>query len=152
MARRTGLNFEITDEDIAYARRKNRWNCAAVRAIQRTLPEATHVMVDAEHIRFSLASENTRYEFQTPKSMVTGIIKPFDEEGDTPDRSFTLPHAVDAWDMKKTNRAEIIEKRAKQRETGPRRNPPREGHHNSAFNRFDVITQAIEESGAEDQQ
>lgn len=99
MAKRTAVAVTIRDEDIAYARRRDRYNCAIVRAIQRQLPEATHVSADAETIRFTLrygGSDDYRYIFKTPAEVVRGIIQPFDSGAVIEPVSFTLNEAIDA--------------------------------------------------------
>lgn len=96
------LRVEITDDDLTYANPQDRYACVIVRALQRQLPEAKNVLVDTETIRFSLESDKsagdqgTRYTFQTPKRVVTSIIKCFDRGADIQQRSFVLDEAIHA--------------------------------------------------------
>lgn len=103
MTKRTSLGVHITDEDIAFARRQNRYQCAIVRAIQRELPEATRVMADTETIRFTLEEHTgvrTRYIFETPKRVVNTVIRPFDLGEPIQEFDFTLTTAIDAYETK----------------------------------------------------
>jgi len=72
--------INVTEGDMQYALRHDRYNCAIVRAIQRQYPEANRVRVDTEMISFSL-DDDRRYMFPTPQPAIDKIIKPFDKEG-----------------------------------------------------------------------
>lgn len=88
----------VTEEDIAYARKKNRYACGIVRAIQRQIPEALRVTADRKTIRFSL--NDWRYEFITPDDAIENVIKPLDTDQPTQPYSFQLVNAVAAWPVK----------------------------------------------------
>jgi hypothetical protein len=103
---------EIKDEDLCYARKQDRYNCAIVRAIQRALPEALHVRADIKEIAFSLPDDDTRYYFQTPPEVVSKVIKPFDMGEMPEERTFILDHAQAAEPIKHITR----EERGKQRD------------------------------------
>ena len=68
----------IKPEDEAYAQRQDQWNCAIVRSIQRSVPDALRVTANSKKIAFTLERDDCRYEFITPPEVVEGIIKPFD--------------------------------------------------------------------------
>jgi hypothetical protein len=114
-SKQKSLLVEIKDEDLAYARKKDRYNCAIVRAIQRAMPEALHVRADTKEIAFSLPSDDTRYFFQTPPEVVNKVIRPFDK-GETPEeRTFILDHAQAAEPIKHSTRAELEQQRTRDR-------------------------------------
>lgn len=69
----------VNDDDIAEAIRQNQFNCAIVCGIERKYPDARHIRVNREHIRWSVG-EN-RYEYPTPEYAVETIIQPLDTGG-----------------------------------------------------------------------
>jgi hypothetical protein len=71
------MKVRITESDLIWARRQDRYNCAIVRAIQRDIPEALFVRADASTIAYSAGGH--RYTYPTPRRVVDEIIKPFDE-------------------------------------------------------------------------
>jgi len=114
------LRIVVTDADLAYAHRQDRYACALVRAIQRDLPEATRVTVDAKEIRFSVENKDgsggTRWTFETPREMVKRIIRPFDTGEDLTaiplsQRTFTLDHAQSSQPMIKATPAQKTARR-----------------------------------------
>jgi hypothetical protein len=120
--RQKSLLVEIKDEDLCYARKQDRYNCAIVRAIQRALPEALHVRADTKEIAFSLPDDDTRYFFQTPPEVVANVIQPFDR-GETPEeRTFILDHATAAEPITHRSRDSRVQARTQARRQ-PR--PPR---------------------------
>lgn len=111
------IEGEVTPEDLAYARRQDRWACVVVRAIQRAFPEAIYVDVNKDRIRLSVEEDGptgTRYEFEMPEGLVNDVIKPFDEGG-TPavNRKFVLDTALASWPMTKTSTKEKTARRAR---------------------------------------
>ena len=117
------LLVEIKDEDLCYARKQDRYNCAIVRAIQRALPEALHVRADTEKIAFSLPDDDTRYYFETPREVVNNVIKPFDEGKIPEERAFILDHAIAAEPITHGGRGQRAQDRQRERETRGGRAP-----------------------------
>jgi len=119
MGKRHGLLVDMQTEDIAYARRQDRYNCAIVRAIQRQLPEATHVQADAKTIRFTLnyGDDRTRYVFETPAQVKRDFIQPFDSGKDVDPVSFTLDTAIDSYTPHVRSPEEARKHRAQERES-----------------------------------
>lgn len=115
------LLVEVKDEDYVYARKQDRWNCAIVRAIQRSLPEALHVRADTKEIAFSLPDDDTRYFFQTPPGSITNVIEPLDRGETPPEYAFILDHAYAAEPINHKSRGQRAEERTRQR----RNRPPR---------------------------
>jgi hypothetical protein len=75
---KSAVGVQLTEEDYTWAESKNQWSCIVVRAIQRTLPDATRVRVNRKEIIFSLDRDDTRYTFLTPPEIVKEVIEPFD--------------------------------------------------------------------------
>ena len=71
-------NITVSAADIQHGLSRNQFNCAIVRAIQRTYPEAQRVRVNAEWIGFTMPDEQTRYTYPTPDKAVKTIIQPLD--------------------------------------------------------------------------
>lgn len=84
--------LNVNRDDIAWAKRQDRWGCAIVRAIQREHPEALFVRADKEVIAYSEFGH--RYEHTTPDDAIEKIIKPLDEGKDIEPFSFVLPPAT----------------------------------------------------------
>lgn len=80
--------IQITEDDISYAQRQNRWGCAIVRAVQRSRPEATFVRADAEAIAFT--EHGHRYTYSTPPAAIERVIKPLDQGKPVKPTSFEL--------------------------------------------------------------
>ncbi len=118
--RKKSLLVEIKEEDLAYALKQNRYNCAIVRAIQRAMPEALHVRADTEQIAFSLPSDDTRYYFETPREVVNNVIEPFDKGKPLTERTFILQHAIAAEPIRHGTREELDGQRNRDRRTQPR--------------------------------
>lgn len=114
--RKKSLLVEIKDEDLCYARKQDRYNCAIVRAIQRAMPEALFVRADSKEIAFSLPADDTRYYFQTPPDVVANVILPFDR-GETPaERTFILEQAYAAEPITHTARDQRARDRTRERQ------------------------------------
>jgi hypothetical protein len=64
-------------DDKDYARVQDRWNCVFVRAIQRTMPEATFVRVDQKVVSYTI--DNHRFTHIAPDELIDEIERPFDE-------------------------------------------------------------------------
>lgn len=113
---RNALLVEIDDEDLDWAERQNRYQCAIVRAIQRKIPTALRVTADVKHISFSLPEDDVRYTFDTPKDVVEKVIKPFDlgERPAVEDRSFVLS-VGDTKPIRHIDSAKRLTKNAAQR-------------------------------------
>jgi hypothetical protein len=114
MPRYRHLEGDVTPEDIAYAHEQDKWACAMVRSIQRVFPEATHVMVNKDHVRFSVKADGpagTRYEFETPKQVVQDVIKPNDLKGKVKPIHWVLSTATASWDMLRRSNEELTERR-----------------------------------------
>jgi hypothetical protein len=103
----------VTAEDLAYAHKQDRYGCAIVRAIQRTLPEATFVMVEKNKIRLSMEEDGYRYEFETPRTLVQEVIRPFDQgEKIKEDIPFVLDIATNAWPIMRQTARQKTERRS----------------------------------------
>lgn len=72
----------VNQDDIDHAIRRDQHNCAIVRAIQRTYPDAIRVRANTEHVGFTIGE--ARYTYPTPPEAVEAIIKPLDT-GDVPE-------------------------------------------------------------------
>lgn len=86
------MHVTVTRDDILWAKQQNRWNCAIVRAIQRQMPEATFVRVDAEKIAYT--ENGHRYFHPTPQIAIDKVIKPFDEGREVKPIGFNVKPAV----------------------------------------------------------
>lgn len=131
------LAVNVTDEDYAYAEKQNQWACAIVRAIQRQLPAASRVIVNKEHIAFTLETDDYRYTFDTPPEAVENVIKPFDRGEHPKPYSFQLVNPVSATPVHHMT----IEERAKHRLSTRRTNALRRGAESKSpavrnYNRF----------------
>jgi hypothetical protein len=91
------LSVDITDSDLDYARKQDKWSCAIVRSIQRSMPEATRVTADKESIRLSDEISGYRYEFETPREVVNKVIRRFDRGLPITLRHFELTEAISRW-------------------------------------------------------
>jgi hypothetical protein len=133
--KKKSLLVEVKNEDYAYARKQDRYGCAIVRAIQRTLPQALHVRADVKEIAFSLPEDDTRYYFQTPPDSIKNVIEPLDR-GETPEEyTFILDHATAAEPIKHKSRDERITDRTRSRRARPPRARTSSGNVHTA-NRF----------------
>lgn len=91
--KKKSLLVEITEADLLFAKKQDRYACAIVRAIQRAMPEALRVRADTKEIAFSLPDDGTRYYFQTPAEVVNNVIKPFDMGQQPIGQTFVLDRA-----------------------------------------------------------
>lgn len=145
---RNALLVEVTDEDLAWAVRQDRNNCAIVRAIQRKYPQALRVMVDTKTIAFTMPDEiapegtqGVRYVFETPKQVVNKVIRPFDEGKplEAEALTFTVSHAIEAKPMQHRSaeqRTKINQSQRKNREVQRRIGSHRGSNAVKTYNRF----------------
>lgn len=75
------LRIAVKQEDCDIAVKSDQYNCALVRAIQRTFPDAVNVRVNTKSVRWSDVATDMRYEFPTPQSVIDEIITPNDKRG-----------------------------------------------------------------------
>lgn len=91
-----GIVIQVTQEDIENSIKRNSSHCMIAEAIKRCIPNARHVSVDLQTIRFSDYGMGQRAFYLTPRSVQKAIID-FDQgsEGLEP-LKFTLrqPHRV----------------------------------------------------------
>jgi hypothetical protein len=139
------LLVEIKDEDLVWAKRQNRYNCAIVRAIQRALPDALHVRADTKEIAFSLPDDDTRYYFQTPPEVVRNVIEPFDKGEEPKERAFILEHAHSAEPINHTSRATRIEGRTRSRRAPRTRTTSGAVHTANRFMDYEATAAVVEE-------
>lgn len=120
--RRSGLLINLSDEDIAWGQRQDRWNCAIVRSIQRQVPEALYVTADTKGISFSIPEDDLRYTFDVPSEITENVIRNFDQGQPIPEefRSFTVV-ARSAEPMRHVDRNNRKNSAEKRRNTSTRR-------------------------------
>jgi hypothetical protein len=81
------LTVQVTDKDIAEAKKSDSMQCVVARALARTFPEAQRIGVDVQSIRWS--DSDTRHIYLTPYA-VQGYIVAFDAGEEIQPFSFTL--------------------------------------------------------------
>ena len=69
----------VNEDDIRHAIARDQHNCALVRAIQRTYPDAVRVRSNSEHVGFTIGE--ARYTFPTPQEAIDAVLKPLDTGG-----------------------------------------------------------------------
>jgi hypothetical protein len=76
-----GGRAEITvaQKYISAAMERNSSHCATADAIKEQVPEARHISVDLQTIRWTDSKKGVRYVFLTPHAIQTDIIIPFDQ-------------------------------------------------------------------------
>jgi|SRR6188508_1219213 len=83
----TRFSIEVTEDDIAKARRNDSYVCVVAQAVMRTIPSAHHIDVDTQSIRFT--EGNRRLVYLTPYA-VQGYVVAFDAGESIEPFSFTL--------------------------------------------------------------
>src|SRR5262245_25461907 len=88
---RSRYSIQVTETDIDKARVGDSFKCVVAQAIARQIPNAHHIEVDVQTIRWS--DENGRHVFLTPYS-AAGYVVAFDAGDDLHPFSFHLhsPH------------------------------------------------------------
>lgn len=71
----TRYSIEVTEEDIEKAKRNDSYMCVVAQALARTIPEAHHIEVDSQSIRFTRGPR--RFVYLTPYA-VQGYVVAFD--------------------------------------------------------------------------
>lgn len=61
------INVVVTEEIISEATREDSSHCMIAEAVKAAVPEARHVAVDLQSIRYSIPSMRARYTFFTPR-------------------------------------------------------------------------------------
>src|SRR5262245_15878707 len=82
--------IQVTEADIAKAKRNDSYNCVVMQAIARTIPTSTSIEVDSQAVRFTV--EDQRLIFLTPYT-VAGYVVAFDAGDPIEPFSFELRNA-----------------------------------------------------------
>jgi hypothetical protein len=69
----------VEQKYIDAAMERNSSHCATADAINEQVPEARHISVDLQTIRWTDSRKGVRYVFLTPYAIQTDIIIPFDQ-------------------------------------------------------------------------
>jgi hypothetical protein len=85
--RRSRINIDVSERDIERARRNDSYTCVVAQAIAHAVPDATHLEVDSQTIRFTRGG--IRYLYLTPYA-VQGYIVAFDAGDEIRPFSFQL--------------------------------------------------------------
>lgn len=86
-------NIEVTEKDIAKAKRNDSYVCVVSQAIARAIPDSTRIETDTQTIRFTRNGE--RYVFLTPYA-VAGYVIAFDAGDPIRPFSFQLRNPIQA--------------------------------------------------------
>jgi hypothetical protein len=97
--RKSYRTITITEKDIERAHRNNSYKCVVAQAIARTLPDAHHIEVDTQTIRFT--DRHERKAFLTPYA-VQGYVVAFDAGDQIVPFSFQLRNPVPVRQPKMT--------------------------------------------------
>jgi len=89
----TRYNIEVSDADIAKAKRNDSYMCVVTQAIARAIPDATRIETDTQTTRFTRNGE--RLMFLTPYA-VTGYIIAFDAGDPIEPFTFQLRNPIHA--------------------------------------------------------
>jgi len=71
----TRYSIEVTEEDIAKAKRNDSYMCVVAQALARTIPDSHHIEVDSQSVRFTRGPR--RFVYLTPYA-VQGYVVAFD--------------------------------------------------------------------------
>jgi hypothetical protein len=71
--------ISVEQRHLDEALRANSSHCAIAFAIRDAIPDARHIGVDIQSIRFSIPKRGIRYCFLTPHAAQTDVIIPFDQ-------------------------------------------------------------------------
>jgi len=93
IVKRIDQKVDVTESDIATAVRQDSRLCAVATAIARTIPDATHIVVDVQTIRYTRTTTDERYTVAPPPS-IGAYVRAFDEGRAIKPFSFTLREAV----------------------------------------------------------
>lgn len=85
------FQIQVTDQDIARAKRNNSHHCVVTQAIARMIPDAARIEVDTQSIRFTRAQSGARHVYLTPYA-VQGYVIAFDAGEPIEPFSFRLDH------------------------------------------------------------
>lgn len=107
---RSRFSFEVTAADIEKARVNDSYRCVVAQAIARDMPDAHHIDVDLQTIRWS--DEDGRHVFLTPYE-VAGYIVAFDAGDELHPFAFQVRDAVPSVQKRtKTDAAKAARKAA----------------------------------------
>jgi len=96
---RKRYQVEITEEDVAKAKKNDSYVCVVAQAIARTIPDATQIHVDVQTIRFS--TNGDRLVYLTPYA-VQGYVVAFDAGDEIQPFTFQLREPVKVRSYKRT--------------------------------------------------
>jgi hypothetical protein len=133
---KSAVGVQLTEEDLAWARSQDQWSCVVVRAIQRTLPDATRVKVNRREIAFSLDRDDTRYTFITPPEIVEKVLKPFDARKKPELLSFVLTDPIAAQPVHHRTVEERHNARQHRHNAGTRKDPNSANPMTRSYERF----------------
>lgn len=93
IVKRIDQKVDVTQSDIDNATREDSRLCAVATAIARTIPDATHIVVDVQTIRYTRTSTDERYTVAPPAG-IGAYVRAFDEGRAIKPFSFTMREAV----------------------------------------------------------
>ena len=97
----TRFNIDVSEADIAKAKRNDSYMCVVTQAIARAIPDATRIETDTQTIRFSRNGQ--RLMFLTPNA-VTGYIIGFDAGDPIEPFAFQLRNPIQAAHKRMTEK------------------------------------------------
>lgn len=104
---RTRFTFQVTEADIAKAKKNDSYQCVVAQVIARTLKNATRIEVDSQAIRFSLGDR--RLVFLTPYA-VQGYVIAFDAGETIEPFSFQLRSPARVRQRRLTAAGHVVER------------------------------------------
>ena|SRR5215831_3564918 len=104
MVKHSYRTISITDKDIEKAHRNNSYKCVVAQAIARTIPDAHHIEVDTQTIRFT--DRHERKAYLTPYA-VQGYVVAFDAGDHIEPFSFQLRKPVPVRQPKLTSSGKL---------------------------------------------
>jgi hypothetical protein len=99
---KTRINVEVTEADIERAHKNDSYKCVVAQAVARIVPDATHVDVDTQTIRFTRQETGERLIYLTPYA-VQGYVIAFDAGEAIEPFSFQLRNPIPASRRAKTS-------------------------------------------------
>ena len=119
MPEQTRYSIEVTEDDIAKAKRNDSYVCVVAQAVMRTIPDAHHIDVDSQSIRFT--RNGRRFLYLTPYA-VQGYVVAFDAGESIEPFAFTLREPAKV----KTQRLTLFGKKVNTHKQRARRQAQRE--------------------------
>lgn len=117
MAERVRYRFAVTEEDIASAEVGDSYRCVIAQTIKRQIPDASHIEVDTQTIRWS--DEGGRHVFLTPFA-VGGYVVAFDAGEEIVPFRFQIEYAVPAAQKRAKTEAARAAKKSRRKITTER--------------------------------